>query len=164
MSDLIPCRFCRFAPHAWLDDYINGRAVTDPEYIIECENGNCSVMPEVRGTYPYMDEVRAMWNAANALPAVQPAHVNETPKSEHEARDVLTVATNDDWQPIGTAPKRRVIDLWSVEGGRYPDAVWGVCGDTEGWTDANDHGNLEGGVFTHWRDRPAPPATKGGDA
>lgn len=72
MSDLIPCRFCRFAPHAWLDDYINGRAVTDPEYIIECENGNCSVMPEVRGTYPYMDEVRAMWNAANALPAAQP--------------------------------------------------------------------------------------------
>lgn len=72
MSDLLPCRFCRFAPHAWLDDYINGRAVTDPEYIIECENGNCSVMPEVRGTYPYMDEVRALWNAANALPAVQP--------------------------------------------------------------------------------------------
>ena len=72
MSDLTPCRFCRFAPHAWLDDYINGRAVTDPEYIIECENGNCSVMPEVRGTYPYMDEVRALWNAANALSAVQP--------------------------------------------------------------------------------------------
>ena len=72
MSDLLPCRFCRFAPHAWLDDYINGRAVTDPDYIIECENGNCSVMPEVRGTYPYIDEVRALWNAANALPAVQP--------------------------------------------------------------------------------------------
>ena len=70
MSDLLPCRFCRFTPHAWLDDYINGRAVTDPEYIIECENGNCSVMPEVRGTYPYMDEVRAMWNAANALPVL----------------------------------------------------------------------------------------------
>ena len=72
MSDLLPCRFCRFEPHAWLDDYINGRAVTDPEYIIECENGNCSVIPEVRGTYPHMDEVKAMWNAANAIPAVQP--------------------------------------------------------------------------------------------
>ena len=106
-----------------------------------------------------------MWNAANALPAVQPDnHVNETPKSEHDARDVLTVATNDDWQPIETAPKRRVIDLWSQEGGRYPDAVWGVCGDTEGWTDANDHRSLKGGAFTHWRDRPAPPGTKGGDA
>ena len=72
MTDLKPCRFCGIVPHAWLDDYINGRAVTDPEYIIECENGNCSVMPEVRGTYPYMDEVRAMWNTANALSAVQP--------------------------------------------------------------------------------------------
>ena len=223
MSELLPCRFCRFAPHAWLDDYINGRAVTDPEYIIECENGNCSVMPEVRGTYPYMDEVRALWNAANALPAVQsdaalleeaciaahdayeaaaheagwatnpqsrkpwaevpeankaamragigaalalieqPAHVNETPKSEHEVGNVLTPAMND-WQPISSAPKDRVIDLWSVEGGRYPDAVWGVCGDTEGWTDANDHRSLKGGAFTHWRDRPAPPSTKGGDA
>lgn len=72
MTELKPCRFCGIVPHAWLDDYINGRAVTDPEYIIECENGNCSVMPEVRGTYPYMDEVRAMWNDANFLAAVQP--------------------------------------------------------------------------------------------
>ena len=30
-----------------------------------------------------------------ALPAVQPAHVNETPKSEHEARDMLTPATKE---------------------------------------------------------------------
>jgi len=72
MTELKPCRFCGIVPHAWLDDYINGRAVTDPEYIIECENGNCSVMPEVRGTYPYMDEVRTMWNEANILPTVQP--------------------------------------------------------------------------------------------
>jgi 2-phospho-L-lactate guanylyltransferase (CobY/MobA/RfbA family) len=28
-----------------------------------------------------------------ALPAVQPAHVNETPKSEHEAAVMLTPAT-----------------------------------------------------------------------
>ena len=72
MSDLLPCRFCKFAPHDWLDDYINGRVVIDPEYIVECENSNCSVMPKIRGTYEGMDEVRAMWNAANALPAVQP--------------------------------------------------------------------------------------------
>ena len=72
MSDLLPCRFCKSAPHDWLDDYINGRVVIDPEYIIECENSNCLVMPEVRGTYQGMDDVRAMWNAANAFPAVQP--------------------------------------------------------------------------------------------
>ena len=72
MSDLKPCRFCGVVPHAWLDDYINGRAVTDPYYIIECENADCSVYPEIRGIWPHMDEVRAMWNSANALPPVQP--------------------------------------------------------------------------------------------
>ena len=30
-----------------------------------------------------------------AIPAVQPGHVNETPKSEHDARDVLTPATKE---------------------------------------------------------------------
>jgi len=106
--------------------------------------------------------MRAGIGAALAL-IDKPAHVNKTPKSEHEVGNVLTPTMND-WQPIASAPKDRVIDLWSVEGGRYPDAVWGVCGDTEGWTDANDHRSLEGGAFTHWRDRPAPPATKGGGA
>lgn len=107
----------------------------------------------------------ATWALYDALltrmGALQPAHVNETQKSEHEAANVLTPAMKGDWQPIETAPKDEVIDLWSQEGGRYPDAVWGVCGDVEGWTDANDHGNLGCGMFTHWRDRPAPPATKG---
>ena len=31
--------------------------------------------------------------AIRAIPAVQPAHVNETPKSEHVPGDVLTPAT-----------------------------------------------------------------------
>ena len=38
--------------------------------------------------------MRAGIGAALAL-IDKPAHVNETPKSEHEARDVLTVATGD---------------------------------------------------------------------
>lgn len=93
MSDLLPCRFCGAAPHAWLDDYINGRIVPDPYYIVECENADCSVYPEIRGIWPHVDEVRAMWNVANAIPAVQPApHVNETPKSEHDAANMLTRA------------------------------------------------------------------------
>ncbi len=79
MSDLKPCRFCGVVPHAWLDDYINGRAVTDPYYIIECENADCSVYPEIRGIWPHMDEVRAMWNSANALPAVQPDAIQDKP-------------------------------------------------------------------------------------
>jgi hypothetical protein len=62
------------------------------------------------------------------------------------------------WQPIATAPKDRVIDLWSAEGGRYPDAIWDVsCGGVEGWDDANDHRSLEDYSFTHWMDRPAGP-------
>ncbi len=68
----------------------------------------------------------------------------------------------DTWQPIATAPKDRVIDLWSAEGGRYPDAIWDVCCDAEGWTDANDHRSLAGYLFTHWMDRPAGP-TEGGE-
>ena len=119
---------------------------------------------KIRALRAALDKAEAERDRLRALPAVQPAHVNETPKSEHVPGDVLTPATKDDWQPIETAPKRRVIDLWSQEGERYPDAVWGVCGDTEGWTDANDHRSLEGFTFTNWRDRPVPPATKGGDA
>lgn len=68
----------------------------------------------------------------------------------------------DTWQPIATAPKDRVIDLWSAEGGRYPDAIWDVHYDIEGWTDANDHRNLAGYRFTHWMDQPAGP-TEGGE-
>jgi hypothetical protein len=68
----------------------------------------------------------------------------------------------DTWQPIATAPKDRVIDLWSLEGGRYPDAIWDVHCGVEGWTDANDHRSLEGYSFTHWMDRPAGP-TEGGE-
>ena len=64
----------------------------------------------------------------------------------------------DTWQPIATAPKDRVIDIWSAEGGRCADAIWDVSwGGVEGWTDANDHSSLEGYRFTHWMDRPAGP-------
>jgi hypothetical protein len=67
----------------------------------------------------------------------------------------------DTWQPIATAPKDRVIDLWPAEGGRCADAIWDVSCGVEGWTDANDHRSLEGYSFTHWMDRPAGP-TEGG--
>jgi len=67
------------------------------------------------------------------------------------------------WQPIATAPKDRVIDIWSAEGGRCADAIWDVSwGGVEGWADANDHSSLEGYRFTHWMDRPAGP-TEGGE-
>ena len=44
----------------------------------------------IRGLARHIDRIAAI----SALPAVQPdAHVNETQKSEHDARDVLTPAT-----------------------------------------------------------------------
>ena len=66
------------------------------------------------------------------------------------------------WQPIETAPKDRVVDLWSKKGFRYTDAFWDVCCGEECWTDPNDHGSIEeGGPYTHWRYPPEPPAEGG---
>lgn len=68
------------------------------------------------------------------------------------------------WQPIETAPKDgTVVDLWSPQCGRYPDAVWGFIPayegpDEMGWTDKNHHGSLEdAGPWTHWMPPPNPP-------
>ena len=146
MSDLLPCPFC--GGDADLDFWWNenGDGGRGKVICIDCGTemaGSDHSRPITAAEKAASkSEAVAFWNR-RALPAVQP---------------------DAEWQPIETAPKNRVIDLWSVDGERYPDAVWGVCGDTEGWTDANDHGSLEGGAFTHWRDRPAPPATKMGDA
>jgi len=41
----------------------------------------------------HCDSAEAVEILARTLPAVQPAHVNETPKSEHEAAVMLTPAT-----------------------------------------------------------------------
>jgi hypothetical protein len=52
-----------------------------------------------------------------------------------------------EWQPIETAPKDAVIDLWHVTYGRmcdtwWDDNAWVVTGETEG--------------FTHWMQVEAP--------
>ena len=43
----------------------------------------------IRGLTRHIDRIAAI----TALPAVQPAHVNETPKSEHDTANMLTPAT-----------------------------------------------------------------------
>lgn len=76
-----------------------------------------------------------------------------------------------DWQPIETAPKDRVIDLWSSRGFRYCDAIWDVVeygrvgeSDVYGWTDKNHHGSImDGGPFTHWMPLPPAPRAEGGE-
>ena len=84
MSDLKPCPFC------------GGDAYTEI-YIVEaaagCRECQFKVTREHRPyEYDGLPKVIAAWNR-RALPAVQPAHVNETPKSEHVPGDVLTPAT-----------------------------------------------------------------------
>ena len=81
MSDLLPCPFC------------GGEAVKVNGFTVACAHGLC-IGWTVRRASPHE------WNR-RAVPAVQPAapHVNETPKSEHDAANMLTPATkgaNDD--------------------------------------------------------------------
>lgn len=52
-----------------------------------------------------------------------------------------------DWQPIETAPRDEVVDLWSTTRSRYVSAFWSashgrwLCGS----------GQYEDQFFTHWR-------------
>lgn len=57
------------------------------------------------------------------------------------------------WQPIETAPKDEVIDLWcSLDDVRYANSWW----SSEGWTDGDEaYGDYPD--FTHWRPLPTPP-------
>lgn len=59
----LPCPFCGADPVVRLDDYINGKIITDPLYYIACENPDCGVWPEAQGSYATeWDSVNASWN------------------------------------------------------------------------------------------------------
>jgi hypothetical protein len=61
-----------------------------------------------------------------------------------------------EWQPIETAPKDRVIDLWSPTTHTYVFRGRWWCGDPGQWEDEDDEN--AGAVFpTHWNRRPDPP-------
>ena len=82
MRDLLPCPFCggeAIRVDVGLSEFVDGE--------VTCEDCGGNV-----GNYPTKADAIAAWNR-RALPAVQPAHVNETPKSEHEAAVMLTPAT-----------------------------------------------------------------------
>ena len=79
MSDLLPCPFCT-AALVWSDTY--------GEYhhpVAKC----------ILSGHKFKKGMIGQWNR-RALPAVQPAHVNETQKSEHDAANMLTLTAERD--------------------------------------------------------------------
>lgn len=145
MSDLLPCPFCggtnlgllrhvRYFPHG-----------------VICRHCYASATSVER------------WNT-RALPAVQPERQSNNPsiRESDTAPAGLSAGGGAGWQPIETAPKDRVVDLWSSKGFRYPDALWDVCWGEKCWTNPHNHVSIEeGGPYTHWRYPPEPPATEG---
>ena len=63
--------------------------------------------------------------------------------------DVEYVMKKSEWQPIETAPKDAIIDLWHKEYGRMTDAWWAA----ESWSSTGT-GDED---FSHWMPIPAAP-------
>lgn len=95
------------------------------------------------------------------------------------APPIPEAARVEGWNPIGTAPTDREIDLWVGVGVRIADCRWGKptqanWGDRHGadkdlpaqWiTRAGTALDRRNGPATHWREKPTPPseASHGGE-
>jgi hypothetical protein len=70
----------------------------------------------------------------------------------------------DQWQPIETAPKDDLIDIWLSEGRRWCDCYYDrICDE---WRTSRPSGRLvsiKSQHVTHWMPRPTPPALTEGD-
>ena len=63
-----------------------------------------------------------------------------------------------DWQPIETAPKDELIDIWLAEGKRWCDCYYDhICDE---WRTSRPSGRLvwiKARHVTHWMPPPEPP-------
>jgi hypothetical protein len=57
------------------------------------------------------------------------------------------------WQPMSTAPRDGVVDLWHRSGFRMTDVWWDA--DDECWSCA-----MNDSEFTHWMPAPQAPHTE----
>ena len=73
VDDILPCSACGGKPTAVLDDYIRGKIIDDPDFIIECENSGCNSSFKVTGKYRDFDHLVTLWNiyALNMQNAVE---------------------------------------------------------------------------------------------
>lgn len=116
---------------------------------------DAAIFSDVEGLYE---------NGEPGKEVVQPEKqsINPNIREPDTAPAGLSAGGGAGWQPIETAPKDRVVDLWSSRGFRYPDALWDVCWGEKCWTNPHNHVSIEeGGPYTHWRYPPEPPATEG---
>ena len=137
--------------HGWIKTLEGGHIVTPGDWIIKGVAGEF---------YPCKPDIFAMTYEPVTGEEVMPSEPNgsaERPRNTAPAG--MSAGGGAGWQPIETAPKDRVVDLWSTKGFRYPDALWDVCWGEKCWTNPHNHVSIEeGGPYTHWRYPPEPPA------
>lgn len=83
----------------------------------------------------------------------RPAKPEEIP-AETPSRESRMVAS--DWQPIETAPKDKLIDLWTSSGVRKTNCYWDhICQE---WRCRENNGVIiRFKNVTHWMPLPSPP-------
>jgi hypothetical protein len=102
--------------------------------------------------------------------AYQAGHCNACEEIEHRLRteewglclkpsdSAPVAATSGVWEPIESAPRSGLIDLW-IDGRRYQDCYWdAICGEYRHITKEGTLIRLK--AASHWMPAPAAPTVK----